>query len=123
MSYPPSDLDTDRRMEEEGLWRLQRAPNKVRAEGEASGVIEGRGCQTAPQTSGRGSMGPVSSPSLLIASVIIMIRASLLRTHTVPNISLSTLHRLRGCIPTRAPRGGCYHKSLFKEKGTKAQRG
>ena len=62
MSYPPSDLDTDRRMEEKGLWWLQRAPNKVRAKGGASGVIKGRGCQTVPHSSLEGGPWALSAP-------------------------------------------------------------
>lgn len=62
MSYPPSDLDTDCRMEEEGHWRLQRAPNKVRAEEEASGVIKGRGCQTVLHRALEGGPWALSAP-------------------------------------------------------------
>lgn len=106
VSYPPSDLDTDCRMEEEGLWWLYKEP-QIKGEQKKKSRVSLRAevvklCSTELWN---GVHGPCQLPlPFNRVSVIIMIRASLLWTHTVPNTVLSTLHRLRCYILTRAPR-------------------
>lgn len=62
MSYPPSDLDTDCRMEEEGHWWLQRAPNKVRAEEEAWVSLRAEVVKLCSTELFKGAHGPCQLP-------------------------------------------------------------